>query len=549
MPLPQSPNSGNGQPPNRPASPPRRGGLPVGRGLPMEGDENRPVRPSQPRQNSERPLPQERQAPQAPARPRADEGEQRRVRPPQNSSQQPPARPVTQRASVPRQEQGRGQQPPRREQAERPAPQPEENYEENVFSSIPVEEVDNENDFGFADEPVMPAPVKEKPVEVKRVQAKLSHEINFDPNILPRDQSKDIYEENFIDEKNKKLKPFGGRDKKNIKVSEFEDRKNLVTNRKISQYIFIAACVALIGFGAFKTFVPTDSFTAEEIASISAMQNGDTGFPTQKAEGFGKSFIESYTTLSTNGLMNDSLNYFYGGENANRDSGQMTGQKILIGPVTLEANALTSTSGNFVYGVLVETYSTAEVQASEEKLQPTSHWLAFNVNVLFNEATSTFTIAQDSPSLVPYVTPSGTSDLIAAGLGEEIDTVDVGSTVIGYMEAYQASDINNHSRLDQYVTPGAAPETLSGFGGTVAFSDTAENSVQYKVYSNDLELNELKVIVTSTWMVKGEAGEYGSIYDSQSVMTLEKQANGQYLVSKFAPYLFITDDAATEEGE
>jgi hypothetical protein len=57
-------------------------------------------------------------------------------------------------------------------------------------------------------------------------------------------------------------------------------------------------------------------------------------------------------------------------------------------------------------------------------------------------------------------------------------------------------------------------------------------------------VDEVKVGVTVTWRTAtGDPASQSKIdYRSQYVMTLEKQGNGQYLVSKFAPQLFVMDE-------
>jgi hypothetical protein len=449
--------------------------------------------------------------------------------------------------------------PPRQPARSEPAPIPEGfelPEEDEVFTPIGDSILDEEMDEFDADdisdalsrpepqspgrslgEQVSPPPASE------RVTRRNSPQID-DRMALAEAEPLEDYEErpSFVDSKSKKLKPFG---KKNIKVSDLDDRKDLSGSRKATQIVVIAGVVSLIAFGAFKTFWPQESLTPDDVRSISLEANGEIGYPTQRAEGFAKSFIEAYLTVDNrNETSKTVIASFYGAENnaPTRSESSDLVQKIITGPIVFDSTPISQSSGNFTIGALV---STAGEGTKNPDTDPTNtRWAVFSVNVFYSAKSDSFAVTPDSPTVLPPESIKPSSEVPGAdSLGEKVDNnvnESIKSTVTGFVKAFQESTETSHSAMDQYVIASAPPELMKGLGGKFTFEnpEDPDSSINYEAFQPAAG-GELKVIVDTKWTTRANNSEASISYASKYVMTLEKQGNGKYLVSKFAPFYYV----------
>ena len=357
----------------------------------------------------------------------------------------------------------------------------------------------------------------------------------------------------FIDKKKKQLKPFGGR---KIKEHDLDPRKNLQKNRKIMQSIFVGAILLVVGFGGYKTFFPADSVTPAEIQEIVKDTTGLTNFPLESGRGFATDFMKAYLTVNSDSVSQQVLGYYYSGtmgngDNENRTAAKGFQQTILYGPTVYESKALTDYSARYTIGALVQ----PALAAGDTPAGTQPRWQFFNVNVYYNAGSGNFSITKDSPTVVPAAEVGQSSEIPASaplGTGESDQALakSLQSVVYGFLEGYAKSSPSNHTTLDQYVVTNPPVELLKGLNGTYTFAGDMNDAVKYEAYpTNDPSM--VKVSVRVNWRTSlGTADSAARLeYTSTYVMTLVKQANGKYLVSKFSPQFYVAKEGEATSSE
>jgi len=358
----------------------------------------------------------------------------------------------------------------------------------------------------------------------------------------------------FIDEENLKLKPYGNPNRKSIKVNDFDERKNKSRNAAIVKYSVIGLLGGIFLLGLKSSFMPADQWTADEIQAEALAANNVTGFPIESGRGYAIDFMQAYLTDDKDKVGNSVLGYFYSGNfapsnNEARYMNQSLRQKILYGPTIYSVTPLTDHSTSYVVGALVES-SNSEAKAPSD--DSASHWEFFNVNVYANPDTGALSITPDSPTVVPAAEVMAASDVpdanpIGTGSVDEELTKSLTSVVQGFMKGYATSSPTDHSALDQYIVSDAGSELKRGLDGQYDFAGGIESGLTFEAYPTEIP-GEVKVKVGVRWAnnIPGNK-EIRSEYNSNYIMTLEKQDNDKYLVSKFAPEYFVASDALESE--
>jgi len=533
---------------------------------------------------------------------------------PRQTSGAPQSRP---RATPPQRQQGlpspqpqqgtnRSQQTPpqRRQPAPRAprAPLPQD-LEDELFSGItaPADDGYDPNSLGYEDDPFEPIPEDELSYDdgedgyyEERPQGGAAPQAGVAPlpqsrqpqarrnrtsgaPVEPRQAKveEEDYQEEFIDEENIELKPYGGKKKKaskKAKVSDFDNRKNLEGQRKLYRTIFVLAIVAIVGFGAFKTFMPVQVLTEDEVATIAAWTNGDTGFPTTRGEGFALSFVDTLVNYSedqqSKAKRDVALQYFTGGSDsafAANESFSVMGnikQSIIYGPVVLESDALTENAGAYKIGMLLSTAPLKDPEGDgvryDELASEQLRWVAFNVNVYYDVSNDSFRIAEGSPTLLPYEEVIAEDLPVAQSLGEPVETPpgDASSIALGFIKEYRQSSKSDTSALESYII-GDDPTLRTGLNSKYQFStmEDEDASVEMTFYKNEAEADaetpsQLKVEMIVQWAIPmDEEGKESVKFTSTYVLTLDYSGSG-YKVSKFAPYYWseqVPEDG-TEDG-
>lgn len=447
-------------------------------------------------------------------------------------------------------------------------------YEDDPFETIPDDELsyDDGEDGYYEDRPqseVVP------PSEPRQPQARRNRTSGAPVEPRQAKAEEEEYKEEFLDEENIELKPYGGKKKKaskRAKVSDFDNRKNLEGQRKLYRAIFVAAIVAIVGFGAFKTFAPVEVLTEDEVATIAAWTNGDTGFPTTRGEGFALSFVDTLVNYSedqqSKAKRDVALQYFTGGSDSSfaaNESLSVMGnikQSVIHGPVVLESKGLTENAGAYKIGMLLSTGPLKDPEGDgvryDELAAEQLRWVAFNVNVYYDAANDSFRIAEGSPTLLPYEEVIAEDLPVAQSLGEPVETPpgDANSIALGFIKEYRQSSKNDTSALESYII-GDDPTLRTGLNSKYQFStmEDEDASVEMTFYKDKAEADaeapsQLKAEMIVQWAIPmDEEGKESVKFTSTYVLTLDYSGSG-YKVSKFAPYYWseqVPEDGA-EDG-
>ena len=372
-------------------------------------------------------------------------------------------------------------------------------------------------------------------------------------------------QEDFIDEDELKLNPFGDKSKvkasmsRKVKVGNFDGRVNRQTQKTIVKNATLVILGLILVFTVWTAFKPDNSLSDEDITQIAQQAVGESGFPLQEGGGFAQNFMKSYLTLNQDDPGAEQiLSYFYGGSvndesNTSGSSSQINrsisgtyGQSIVYGPTIYSSRGIDENSANYVIGALVQPRFEAEIDPNTNKPleeQPQPQWMFFNVNVFYDSESDSFAIVSDSPTVVPNLDSMSPSDVPdPESLGEEIkdDAIlaQVDPTVKGFMKAYATSTHEDTSALEQYLSSNADPEARNGLGGQYEIVNADENPFEYTVHADpDLE-GVLKIDLMVEWRSTATEKDAAN-YKSNYVLTLEQGSDGRYYVSKIAPKYYV----------
>lgn len=437
----------------------------------------------------------------------------------------PPRRPVRQRTVV--------EQEPEEEDYTSDLDE-EEDSEDKDDSSSPILDLKKDR-RGKREKPSKEKPRKEKPSRKDHKGKKSEIEPGYT-------------EDTFIDEKSKKLKPFGRDSQRSAKVGEFDQRKNMRNQQKIVQFIFVGLALAAVCLGLFRVLVPPKTLHRDEVMSMINDSTGNNGFPQQEGGAFAQEFMKAYLSNDDSPVTQRVLSYYYTGKMDGASSGSDTQvpqgdftQRVVYGPTMYSSIPVNPNSGSYIFGALVEPSSSqgkAPADGSAVK------WVFFNVNVYQDKKTNTFSIAHNSPTVVPATTAGDMTSLPqgktpGTGPADARLTESTRSVVVGFVKGYASSSSNDHTAVDQYVTSTTNPALTQGLDGQYSLAADDDSSVTTAAYASTVP-GEVKVQVKVQWLSRAVgAGNAANVYTSNYVATLVKQSNGKYLVSKFTPEHFI----------
>lgn len=377
---------------------------------------------------------------------------------------------------------------------------------------------------------------EEKPaVKQGRREAKASKKESKEPDV-------------FIDKENLTLEPFGG--KRKVRVNDLDGRKNLRKRSQIVQYITVGLVVVMVGFGAKSAFFPPQSLSTADVQQIVADTAGVSDFPVEAGRSFATDFMKAYLTVNGDSLSKEALGYYYNGSLSAADSPNRSitpgfKQTVVYGPAVYESKALTPYSARYTVGALVKPEA---AQSSAPSDGSTAKWTYFNVNVYYDKVSKNFSITPDSPSLVPAVEVGDpnkipTAQELGTGALDKSVSDSLKSVIQGFIKGYAVSSPTDHSNLDQYIVSNSDASLQKGLAKAFTLAGTENDAILYQAYST-ADPNVIKVAVTVNW--RDQLGADASVnkleYKSSYVMTLQKQTNDKYLVSKFAPQYYVMAD-------
>ena len=348
----------------------------------------------------------------------------------------------------------------------------------------------------------------------------------------------------FIDEKNLKLKPFGGR---KIKEGEFDDRANNRTYALVIQWVVIALIGVLIALGVKNALFPAKPLSIEEVAEIATIVTGQTNYPEERGKVYATDFIRAFLTTGDKDA-DQVLGFFYNGslsegDNKNLDVASEFGQEVLFGPSIYQSTVITENSSNYIVGSLVRSH--VPDPEDNEKTASRTRWIFFSVNVYYDESSNRMYITPDSPTLVPKQEVGPIADvppIQPPGLGvpDEETTKEIEPVIKGFMKGYAESTSNNYSSLEQYIINDAPRELKNGLGNEFGFSGGIDNALQFSAYPTE-DSGVIKVLMNVNW--SNALGGIKADYRSTYIATLNNHS-GKWLVEKLSAIRYV--EAATE---
>lgn len=368
----------------------------------------------------------------------------------------------------------------------------------------------------------------------------------------------------FLNAQKTQVEPFGGdNSKRKIKETQFDDRKNLRQKAVVVQAAILVLVTGLVGLGVKNAIFPPDSLSVDEVSAIAMNTVGLTNFPLEGGKGYVKDFMNAFLTVDTsNPESGKILSYFFNG-NKEIDANDVTrfasaryGQSLISGPTIYEATALSDYSANYTVGAIVKPYTVGE---NDKRTYFDAKIEYFSVNVYYDKKTQQYSIPRDSPTIIPEIAFQSPNDLpkpATFGTGESDDATaqKIKPLVTEFMKAYAVSSPSDFSAIEQYIKSSDEVQLETGLNGKYEFANgDPDTAIEYIAFAQDPEKpsKEHKVQVKVKWeQVIGEGEAKESItYDSQYVMTIQKQSNDKFLVTKFAPFYFMRDDKAFAEYE
>lgn len=320
----------------------------------------------------------------------------------------------------------------------------------------------------------------------------------------------------------------------------------------------VSLLVIIIGLACVNVLIPRHEYTTNEIAHISRVANGSTGFPMQEGAGIATQFIQAYLSNSdTSGKQ--FMQVFYNGfsySDVTSQGGNNTGsaahnlntpvgvsQIIKSGPyvydekpISVDGTTATYKVGALVYRNIAKENNTSEVVTMKDSTNPLYRWVFYQVDLVYDKTTRRFAVSQNSPTRMPEPTTWDNSRLPEAKLpgdGEENDTLendDMQKLVTQFFTSWAASDQTALSvMLDKHDS---TPAVKKGLGGVVELS----GAPSYKVYGPPETDPYYRVLVTAVW--KEGIGENTAYTQTSSYVLKLKKSNGKFYVIDLNPYYY-----------
>lgn len=366
---------------------------------------------------------------------------------------------------------------------------------------------------------------------------------------------KDNPRPNFVNEKKKELEPFGGKKSGKAYISDVDRRANLRKKATFVQFGVLGLLALTVGFGFKNAIFPAPTLSNEEVVQIIDDQTGNTGFPSQRGEGFATDFMSAWAQRDDSPIRAAALANFYGGEEATDGETMLElgefRQEVVYGPTVYEVNPISLWSENYIIGVGVsvsDTMTGVPLEIGEEG-EPNIQWRYFSVDVYWDNEADTMAITPGSPSLVPPYEIAGRSEMPPAtmpGSGAEDAALTEASrtTVEGFMSGYVNASSENTSPIDQYITEGIEPDPVyltKGMDNAVELDGEVSDAVTHTVYRIDAEDDSyVAAVVNVRWRDSSAGGEEtGVTYQSTYNMRLMQEAEGRWTVTGFWPLYYV----------
>lgn len=420
------------------------------------------------------------------------------------------------------------------------------------FLSVDTENVHNEDDEYYNDEVYKEVNEIEEEEERELPSMGYTEENDYatedDYNPDYEEDIENEKENKFIDKKNKKLIPFGGKkSKRKVKSSDFDDRKNALAKTKIIRFVAMFLTLLLFLFGVKNTFFPSHVYTDDEIRSFAREGAGQTLFPRERGKAFAEDFMKAYLTVDrTRPELTEVLSHYYGEdsfgrvgyEKMNMRPGPDVQQEILIGPTVFDLELFTDYSAMYkVSAYVTDVDGNASVDG-----RAAGRWVSFAINVYYDENVDGLAITPDSPTIIPayqIAKQADVPDRAPFGNGEINNEIApaINPTINGFVQAYANSSIDSHESILQYIDDKNDISLYDGFGGTVELNGTPAEAIQRTIYNGDDGI--YRVILTVNWVdARASDGDNKVEYQGRYIMRVNPDGAGRYTVSSFVPYTY-----------
>lgn len=362
------------------------------------------------------------------------------------------------------------------------------------------------------------------------------------PFITEPDENGEIEnDDKYIDKKNMKIVPLGG---KKVKAKDFDERKNTLSGLKLFRIGLVVLLIVIFGFGIKNTFFPSNNFSQDEITSIALTAVGETGFPVEKGKAFAEEYLKYYLNLDqtdennkmflakfASGNMNEVL------PELNREDITEGGnkQKVISGPYVFETVNISQKATQFKLSALVSDESGNVTTSGSSQ----SHWVSFSVNLYHNPKSGKLA-TQGEPILIPTYEIQDSSKIPeekSIGVDSLTDTDIINKiypVVSGYLKAYAISSYSNRNDILQYIPTKFDKSLVSGFDGKFSLEGSESDYLEDLKYFTTEETDTYKVSVVVKWKDKYS----GIIYPAKYVLTVAKQ-DSKYLITKISPFAYI----------
>lgn len=396
-----------------------------------------------------------------------------------------------------------------------------------------------------------------------------------DPYAVYRAPGEDLSYSYEIDAEKGTLKPFDSdrktKRKKTVSTKDFDARRNLAKRENRIRTGVVVILVSVLGLAIYQTVVPKHIPDAAEIKAIAQQAVNKTKFPASRAKVFAENYVSSYVRINADEDSNKLLNYYTTGSDEKNSvnssgrshSGQVT-QYDIVSAKADDGISLGDNSGSFLVTAYVrpsitkQDANTLKEKTATEKMDE-GKWVSFRVNVFWDEKMNGFAIA-GTPTLMPStnVIPSNNVPKAKAlGKLDSTATNKVQGTVTNFMKAYATSSPEDYTSLQQYVTANADASLKTGMRGKFTFGNTSSSKggISVEAYlpegSNSDDVLTVKTTVDWVDAIESATSEQATqpriTYQSTYILTMVKQADGKYQVSKMTPEIYTPDADALND--
>lgn len=369
---------------------------------------------------------------------------------------------------------------------------------------------------------------------------------------------------NSVKENARKRRAEDNRDTRKSRKSVLDGKGkngNLASKVSTTRNIVLVVAVLVLVLAVYNVLVPKHEWSQSEIAQISKVSHGETGFPMREGAGIAQQFMQAYLQ-DGDGSSKEILNVFYngvtfsdaqkdgaatsdvGGSSNLRSPANVT-QIIKAGPYLYSEQAVSQdgSTASYRYGTLVyrmDKLANAPIMGKDGKT-PDYRWLFYQVDVYYDKTNNTFSISQNSPIRVPEPTSKESTSIPGyqlPGNGQELtdsefDQKQMQNLISTFFKAWAASD---KASLVNITDDGSLPSVYQGLNGQVVIDGNGDPS--FKLYGPPSTDPYYRALVTVNW--KEPVGDKGDGYTQTSTYVLKlKKSGDKFTVMDIQPYKYI----------